>query len=159
MEQIIVSACLLGEPVRYDGKIILCSHPVLIKWLQEGRLIPFCPEVKGGLPVPRFPAEIQYGDGGDIIFGNAGIVNNKEEDVTRFFIDGAKKALQVVLELGIKLAILKEGSPSCGSSYIYDGSFSGVRISGKGVTSALFEQNNIRVFSERGIRSVEKYLN
>ncbi|MDH3956708.1 MAG: DUF523 domain-containing protein, partial [Desulfobacteraceae bacterium] len=80
------------------------------------------------------------------------------EITSKYFLDGAQKALELVSSLGIRLAILKEGSPSCGSGYIYDGSFSGIKKPGKGVTAALLEENNIRVFSEREISEAEKYL-
>jgi uncharacterized protein YbbK (DUF523 family) len=90
--------------------------------------------------------------------GHKKVINIKGQDVTKYFLDGAQKALELSSLLGISLAILKEGSPSCGSNYIYDGSFSGIKKPGKGVTAALLEENGIRVFSEREIFKVEKYL-
>jgi len=157
--KILVSACLVGEIVRYDGKQVHYSDNVLAHWQQERRLVAWCPEVAAGLCVPRSPAEI-VGDGGGraVIAGHAKIMNRKGQDVTGYFTKGAQRALEAALSQGVELAVMKDGSPSCGSSYIYDGSFAGVRRPGKGVTAALLEKQGIRVFSERQIPQAAAYL-
>lgn len=150
MEYILVSACLLGQPVRYDGRSVPNDDVVLSEWSRAGRVISFCPEVAGGLPVPRAPAEIEPGaTAADVMAGSARIIAISGVDVTKPFIQGAKAALAVAQDRHIKLAVLKEGSPSCGSGYVYDGHFSGQRQTGLGVTAQLLRQAGIQVFSEK----------
>ena len=158
MEKMLVSACLVGERVRYNGIVKNFESHVLASWNRRGCAVAICPEVAGGLPVPRPSSEISGSDGNQVLNGGQKVVNIKGQDVTKYFLDGAQKALELASLLGIRLAILKEGSPSCGSNYIYDGSFSGIKKSGKGVTAALLEENGIRVFSEREILEAENYL-
>lgn len=157
--KIMVSACLLGERVRFNGTDSSCESTILNHWLDERRIISFCPEVEGGLSVPRPPAEIINGDGKSVLNGSSRILNIKGKDVTKHFIDGAQKTLFTAQENGVKIAILKEGSPSCGMHYIYDGSFSGKTKLLKGVTSTLLEQNGISVFNEHEIQNASKHLN
>ncbi len=152
MEKILISSCLLGEKVRYDGKIISCTDPLLKKWKDEGRLIPFCPEVASGLPIPRDPVEIQ---------ANAKVLTADSTDLTANLIDGANQALELAKLHNIKIAILKERSPSCASQEIYDGSFSGTIISGSGITATKLRENGIEVFSEEQldlVRDLERSL-
>lgn len=156
--KILVSACLLGEKVRYDGSDASCQYDLLDQWKAEGRIVPFCPEIAGGFPVPRPAAEIMGQDGLAVIAGNGRVFDIKGQDVTGFFIEGATKALNSARKNRVKLAVLKDGSPSCGSAYIYDGSFSGIRKDGQGVTTALLERNGIRVFSEKEIEAAARYL-
>jgi len=156
--RILVSSCLLGERVRYDGGDAGAACAVLDRWREEGRLVPFCPEVASGLPVPRPPAEIDVGDGAAVLRGHAEVIEESGRPVTSQFLAGARQTLQVALDAGVRCAILKEGSPSCGSSYIYDGSFTRSRRPGRGVTTALLEQNGIRVFSESEIAQAAAYL-
>jgi len=157
MKKILVSACLLGERVRYNGKIIPVENPVMAQWHKEGRLISFCPEVAGGLPVPRPPAEIS-GDGGPaVLAGKAEVMDKSGERVTASFIAGAYRALEIARTENVTLAILKDGSPSCGSIRIYDGSFSGISLSGQGVTTAILEKYGIRVFGEQHIAEAAAY--
>jgi uncharacterized protein YbbK (DUF523 family) len=158
MEKVLVSACLLGNPVRYDGLVLILKDETLTHWLGQGRLIPICPEVAGGLPVPRPRSEIINGDGRLVLNGRTGVINCNGQDVTTCFVAGAHKALELARSHDIKLAVFKEGSPSCGTGYVHDGSFSGIRKSGKGVAAALLEKNGIRVFSEREISEAEKFL-
>ncbi|MCG8634957.1 MAG: DUF523 domain-containing protein [Desulfobacterales bacterium] len=157
MKKILISACLLGEPVRYDGQSKPCDHPLINQWLDQGRLIPFCPEVEGGLPVPRPAAEIQGGGGIDVLTGRARI-KTREGDVTRPFIEGARAALATALKEGAVVALLKEKSPSCGSAFIYDGSFTGKLVAGSGVASALLRKNGIDVFPENEIKRIENCI-
>lgn len=136
--KVLVSACLLGQPVRYDGR----SKGIISDWLEtlgaEGRALAFCPEVAGGLPTPRPPAERQ----GERALTESGL------DVTAQFDRGAELALQLCQAQGIRFALLKEGSPSCGSGRIYDGRFEGTSMAGEGKTTALLRRHGIRVFSE-----------
>ncbi|MBT3310993.1 MAG: DUF523 domain-containing protein [Desulfobacterales bacterium] len=155
MEKILVSACLIEEPVRYDGQLKPCSSTILKKWQREGLILAFCPEVAGGLPVPRPPSEIIAGIDKKDKKNTRLIINSNGQDVTLFFNEGAKKSLEIVLIHDIKIAILKDGSPSCGSQYIYDGTFNGVRIPGRGLTAELLENNGINVFNENELKSAE----
>ena len=152
MVRVLVSACLMGERVRYDGKKLHYNSSILKKWKDEGCVVPFCPEVAGNLPVPRPPAEIIKGTGADVIEENTGVFNINGQDVTESFIRGAEKALAVARKMQITIALLKDGSPSCGKTSIYDGSFSKVRRPGNGVTTALLKKNGMSVFSENEIK-------
>ncbi|MCX7856016.1 MAG: DUF523 domain-containing protein [Anaerolineae bacterium] len=145
-EVILVSACLLGLPTAYDGR----GHPVaeLIRLAAMGRVIPVCPEVAGGLPVPRPPAEIVGGSGGDVLDGRARVLTASGEDVTEAYIRGAEVALALVRRYGIRLAVMKARSPSCGPSGIYNGSHSGRLVPGEGVAVALLRREGVRVISE-----------
>lgn len=158
MEKILISGCLLGLAVRYDNKIQPVENKILLEWQQEGRLVVVCPEVEGGLLVPRPPAEIVEGTGEDVLNGKAGLLNERGEDVTAAFIRGADVALELVKRFSIRVAILKEKSPSCGSTSIYDGSFTRKRIPGQGVTAALLRKNGVKVFSEKQLGAVREYL-
>ena len=146
-QKVLVSRCLLGHRVRYDGG---ASGPYgqLARWQDEGRIIALCPEVAGGLPTPRAPAEIPGGQGLDVLNGKAPVMTSEGEDVTAAFMDGAQQALALVNRHGIRIAILKANSPSCGNVQTYDGSFSGVNVEGQGVTAALLAGAGVQVFSE-----------
>lgn len=143
---LLVSACLVGIPCRYDGGS--CPHDQLQTLAAQGDVLPLCPEVVGGLPTPRPPAEIQGGDGGDVLEGQARVVNIEGRDVTAQFLTGAHKALRVACRCDIKEAILKARSPSCGVGQTYDGSFSGRLVEGDGVTAALLKREGIIVRNE-----------
>jgi len=151
--RILISACLLGEAVRYDGGDCLRhwdkeSLRLIQSWQQQGWLLPICPEVAGGLAVPRPAAEI---------VGNR--VRTKEgRDVTQAFQLGAQKALDLCLQYKLKLAILKQGSPSCGNTLIHDGSFSKQRISGQGKTARLLSEHGIQVFNETELTLVQSFF-
>lgn len=147
VQKVLISRCLLGHPVRYDGG---ASGPfdLLARWQAEGRVVALCPELAGGLPTPRAPAEIPGGQGGDVLGGRVPVVDVTGADVTDAFVAGAEVALQLVRQHGIKVAVLKANSPSCGNLETYDGSFSGVRVAGEGVTAALLRREGVQVFSE-----------
>jgi uncharacterized protein YbbK (DUF523 family) len=147
MEKILVSRCLLGHRVRYDGG---ASGPfdLLEQWIEEGRVVPLCPEVAGGLPTPRAAAEIPGGQGGEVLDGIAAVITTDGEDVSAQFLEGARQALELVQKHGIRVAVLKANSPSCGNLLTYDGTFSGVKVNGEGVTAALLKRHGVRVFSE-----------
>jgi uncharacterized protein YbbK (DUF523 family) len=151
-EKVLVSACLLGAPVRYNGTDKKTNHPVLQRWIEEGRVVSVCPEVLGGLGTPRPPAEIV------VIEGLRRVRANTGRDVTAEFEQGAADALNTARRHNARIAILKEGSPSCGSSYIYDGTFTGTRVESEGVTAALLRANGIRVFSELELDAAATYL-
>lgn len=149
MPPILVSACLVGQPIRYHGGDAPCDHPVLARWLAEGRVVALCPEVAGGLPTPRPPSEIADAAGGAaVLAGRARVIEKTGGDVTDAFLTGARLVQSLVRERGIRVAILKEGSPTCGSGYTHDGRFLGVHIPRPGVTAALLLQEGVRVFSE-----------
>jgi len=162
VEKILVSACLLGTPVRYDGRAKRVDDRLLARWRAEGRLVPFCPEVSGGLAVPRPPAEIVGSgpsrDGASVLDGTAKVVTGSGTDVTEAFVRGAHLALEAAQRAGARLAVLKEGSPSCASRRVYDGTFSGRSTPGQGVTTALLERAGIRVFNEDELESAAVYL-
>ncbi len=156
--RILVSACLIGQPVRYDGSAATVTSTILDRWIREGRLVSFCPEVAGGFPVPRPPAEIA-GDGGSAVLrGEAKVFDESGRDVTTYFVTGAHEALRTASDQGVRLAILKDNSPSCGSSFIHGGDFTGTTRPGMGVTTALLENCGIRVFSEQQIQDADDYL-
>jgi uncharacterized protein YbbK (DUF523 family) len=158
MVKVLVSACLVGERVRYDGTKVPCNSTILNQWKNDGLIVPFCPEIAGNMPVPRPPAEIIKGTGTDVLEKNTGVFNVNGQDVTESFIRGAGKALEIARKMQITIAVLKDESPSCGKTFIYDGSFSKVRRPGNGVTTALLEKNGIRVFSEKEIQKSAVYL-
>lgn len=144
--KILVSQCLLGVPCRYDGQ----SKPAaaLNKLAEQGHtLIPVCPEVMGGLPTPRPPAERQ---------SDGRVVNRAGADVTAEYAAGARCALETALSHGCTVAVLKEKSPSCGSGQVYDGSFSGTLIPGQGMTAQLLTQHGIRVLGESQLAELLK---
>ncbi|WP_027417746.1 DUF523 domain-containing protein [Aneurinibacillus terranovensis] len=142
----VVSACLMGCKCRYDGNANYVEK--MARFVEAGKALPVCPEQLGGLSTPRNPAEIVGGDGFDVLDGKARVVDNQGNYVTDLFIRGAEQALHIAQAAGAKEAILKERSPSCGSTSIYDGSFSKSKRSGVGVTAALFIRNGIVVRSE-----------
>lgn len=140
MRKVLVSACLLGDAVRYDGRSKGTPHPVLERWLREGRVVKVCPEVAGGLPVPRPPAELQR---------DGRVVASTGADVTAEFDRGAAEALRLAKAHDVACAVLKEGSPSCGSGFIYDGTFTRTALEAEvGVTVRTLQAAGIRVFSE-----------
>ncbi len=139
-EKLLVSACLLGEPVRYDGQSKPLVSQVLETLLKQNRIVAFCPEVAGGLSTPRQPAEIQFGS--DCVKTVTG------EDVTKAFQSGARQALKICQQNDIRIAILTELSPSCGSSQIYDGSFNRRSTEGVGITTRLLRANGVKVFNQ-----------
>lgn len=136
-EKILVSACLLGHHVRYDGKIKEVSEKIK-KLFEEYEVIPICPEMDGGLPMPRPQNEIV----GDIV------MNIEGKDVTENFVKGAKKALEIARLNNVKKAVLKQSSPSCGTKTVYNGKFEGVKIKGMGITAKYLSQNGITVLGE-----------
>ena len=157
--RVLVSSCLLGEKVRYHGGSALIEHPVLRRWLSEGRVVPFCPEVAGGLATPRPPAEIAGGrDGLRVLRGEAAVTTRDGEDVTAAFVSGAVQAVATARQHGIRVALLKEASPSCGTGFIYDGSFTGQRAAGRGVAAAALAEAGVRIFNETQLAEADALL-
>ncbi len=142
--KIMVSACLLGDNVKYDGTNNYNEE--LVNFLKDYEIIKICPEVFGGLSTPRDPSEIQ----GDKV------INNKGIDVTEYFIRGANKALDIAIKNNIKVAILKKNSPSCGSNTIYDGTFTHTLTTGDGITSKLLKDYGITILNEKNYKEYLK---
>ncbi len=154
--QILVSACLLGAPVRYDGRAQDLRSALLDRWQAAGLIVPLCPELAGGLPVPRPPAEIEAGaQGWQVWLGQARLRDAQGGDPTAAFRAGAEAALALVRRHGLRIAVLKEGSPSCGSQRIASGHFDGVKRPGEGLTAALLRHHGVQVFSEHGLEAAE----
>lgn len=147
MKKIMVSSCLMGQKVRYNGSDLVITSPQFNELISLVEVIPFCPEVSGGLATPRAPAEIIKGTGHEVLAGSSRVINNEDSDVTDAFIRGAESALQCCQQHDIIIALLTESSPSCGSSTIHNGEFKGIKIPGTGVTTALLEKNGIKVYS------------
>ncbi len=141
-EKILISACLVGDNVKYNGGNNLSSY--LDRLCEIYDLVPYCPEVEGGLKIPREPSEIK----------GKKVINKKGKDVTRSYEKGAEGALNICKYLGITKAILKENSPSCGVHYIYDGSFTHKKIKGSGITTSMLISNGITVYSEDEIEDL-----
>jgi uncharacterized protein YbbK (DUF523 family) len=153
--KILVSACLMGQPVRYDGKAKPLNSDVLALWRDQGRLLVICPELAGGFSAPRRPAEI-LGEGGGaaVLDGRAKVIDVAGQDVTQGYLVGARQTLRQALAANVVYALLKDGSPSCGSRTIYDGGHRGAVIAGSAVTAALLSANGIGVFSENSLAAL-----
>lgn len=159
--KILISSCLLGEDVKYDGTNNSIAYNPSFKFSQkelfmdiicENEIYSFCPEVSGGLPTPRVPAEI-------VSRQKPFIVKNKDgDDVTINFLLGAKNTLELCKSEDIKVALLKSKSPSCGNTHIYDGTFSDSLIEGQGLTAKLLIENEITVFNESQMKEFFKYI-
>lgn len=144
--KIIVSACLLGENCKYSGGNNY--NKKVCDFVQGHNVFPVCPEVLGGLPTPRCPAEIV----------NGVVTNKKGVSVDKEFRAGAEKAFAVAKENKVELAILQSRSPSCGVKEIYDGTFSGTKISGQGVFAKLLMDEGIRIIDAEDLTD-EKIIN
>lgn len=137
----IVSACLAGERCRYDGNS--STNDSIRAMVENGTAVPVCPEVLGGLGIPRVRCELQKTGSGSV-----SITGDDGKDYTAPFTNGALLSLDIARKNGITQAILKSGSPSCGCGYIYDGTFSGKHVEGNGITADLFIKSGIKVFTE-----------
>ncbi|MEL0552904.1 MULTISPECIES: DUF523 domain-containing protein [Enterobacteriaceae] len=146
--KILVSACLMGFQVRYNGSGKAQLAGMLARWQQDNRLVIHCPELAAGLPTPRLPAEIVSAQGAEVMQGRAQIVESSGQDVTAHYQLAAWLALRAAQESGCDAALLTDGSPTCGSQFIYDGTFSGQRKPGSGVAAALLREHGITVFSD-----------
>lgn len=146
--KILVSACLMGFKIRYNASEKNQIVEKLQQWQQEQRLVIHCPELAAGLPTPRAPAEIVNADGKAVMQQQAIILDNTGMDVTPHYQLAAWMALRAAQEAGCTAALLTDGSPTCGSQFIYDGSFTGQRKSGMGVAASLLTEHGIKVFSD-----------
>ena len=144
MEKLLISSCLIGNNTKYNGKNNYIKEIEQLKLKYE--LIPICPEVLGGLSIPRDPSEIN----------NDKVISINGRDVTKEFNIGANKALNVALLNNIKYALLKDGSPSCGNTYIYDGTFKNNKIDGIGITTKLLKSHNIKIYNENNLNELLK---
>ncbi|MBA4118122.1 MAG: DUF523 domain-containing protein [Candidatus Puniceispirillum sp.] len=144
---ILVSGCLLGHKVRYDGQDNFLDHPWIKELHAQGRLVTICPEVAGGLATPRPAAERQR---------NGRVLTKQGFDVTEAFADGAQKALMLARSVDARLAILKARSPSCGNQDIYDGTFTKRRVPGMGVTAELLCAHGVLIFNEEEIEEARR---
>ena len=159
--KILISSCLLGEDVRYDGNnssvafnpnISFSLKELFMDILCDNEIYSFCPEVAGGLGIPRNKAEIKSHNKPFMV------IDEKENDVTINFLIGAKKALDICLENSIKVALFKSKSPSCGNIEVYDGTFSKKLVLEKGLTARLLEENGIKVFNENQLEDLKKFI-
>ena len=146
--KVLISACLLGDNVKYSGGNNLSPELVTLLEKYNVDIVKVCPECFAGLPIPRVPSEIK----------ETKVFSKDGRDITEEFLSGAEKTFKIAKENQIDFAILKERSPSCGSSYIYDGSFSGKVIQGQGLTVRKLNEENIVIFSEENLEEIEKYL-
>lgn len=142
MKGVLVSACLLDIPCRYDGRSSDCRG--IHRLMALARVVPFCPEVYGGLPTPRERAEIRL----DRVYTDSGT------DVTQAYLSGARCAARLARELGCEYALLKDKSPSCGAGLIYDGSFTGTLIPGDGLTVRALRDAGVIVFPASEIEAL-----
>lgn len=143
----LISACLCGVNCKYNGSNNY--NEICDKLFTSGKAILVCPEQLGGLPTPRIPSEI-IGESSNILNNNnnGSVIDKNGNDVTLQFVKGAKETLQIAKKLNIKKAILKDGSPSCGVNYIYNGNFNGSKIKGMGLTAQLLKESSIDIISE-----------
>ncbi|NHR07854.1 DUF523 domain-containing protein [Chromobacterium haemolyticum] len=153
---LLVSACLLGQPVRYDGQAKSLAEQDWTRLRRDFTLIPACPEYMGGLPTPRPAAELRGGDGAAALRGQATVETAAGENVSAAFLRGAQASLRLAQAHGCRQALLKANSPSCGTLRIYDGEFSGKLKNGEGVTASLLRQAGIKVCSEDHIEELLK---
>ena len=144
----LVSACLVGIKCRHDGEDALERR--VVELAESGELLPVCPEQLGGLPTPREPSRIVGGDGSDVLDRRTKVVTESGRDVTENFIRGAEESLKLARSFNAREAILKTGSPSCGSGEIHDDFTERLR-KGDGVTTALLKRNGIRVITENDV--------
>jgi len=148
MRKILVSSCLYGDCVRYDAVLTECTDPRFLKWKEQGRLIKICPEVFGGLRVPR-PDSQRVADR---------VMTRTGEDVTEAYEIGAAETVRLARENNVIFAVMKQRSPSCGSKIIYDGSFTGIKIPGEGVAVQRLREAGFQVFGEDELDQAEIYL-
>lgn len=153
MKKILISACMFGQNVRYDGNHnnIMEQHPALARWLDEGRLIPICPEAAGGLPTPRPPAEMQSHF--PIL-----VTTCDGDDVTPEFLLGAEQTLEQAQQSDVCCALMKSRSPSCGNDQVYSGKFDGSLVPGSGAAAAELIRAGIPVFNENQLEQLVQFI-
>jgi uncharacterized protein YbbK (DUF523 family) len=152
----LISPCLIGIRTRWDED---CEEiEELIDLVRSGQAVFLCPEQLGGLTTPRVPAEIERGKTAkDVLNGDAKVLAKTGNDVTDQFVVGAQRILEFCQRFGVETAVLKSGSPSCGSIQTYDGSYTDTKIAGRGITAELLEMNGIKVYNEVNFRTGEGF--
>ncbi len=158
MRKILVSGCLNGRPIRFNSTNVSVESEIWDRWESEGRLVSFCPELAAGFAVPRAPAEIVGSTASVVLQDQGRVEEDNGTDVTDMFVDGAKLAAQQAMAEGCVIAVLTDGSPSCGTTYTYDGTFTGGTVAGMGVMAQLLSDQGLRVFPEDQIDQADRYL-
>ena len=158
MHKILVSGCLNGRPIRFNSTNVAVESATWDRWEAEGRLVAFCPELAAGFSVPRAPAEIVGSTASVVLQGGGRVEEDNGTDVTDLFVEGARLAAQRAMAEGCVMAVLTDGSPSCGTTYNYDGSFTGGTVAGMGVTAQHLADQGLRVFPEDQIDEADRYL-
>jgi uncharacterized protein YbbK (DUF523 family) len=158
MHKILVSGCLNGRPIRYNGTNVSVDSAIWDRWDSEGRLVWFCPELAAGFPVPRAPAEIVGSTASEVLAGRGSVKEDNGTDVTAMFVEGAHLAADRAVAEECVMAVLTDGSPSCGTTYQYDGSFTYRTGPGMGVTAQFLQDRGIRVFPEGHLDEADRYL-
>ena len=156
--KILVSGCLGGAKIRFDSSGVDMNHPIWERWLEEGRLFHFCPEIAAGFGIPRPAAEIRGGTAADVVAGRAQVFEDTGNDVTSLFLKGAEMAVEVAREQGVVAAVLTDGSPSCGSTFQFSGNFDGETIPGRGVVTELLVRAGIKVFPHTELEAADRYI-
>jgi len=158
MHKILVSGCLNGQPIRFNSTNVSVESELWDRWEAEGRLVAFCPELAAGFPVPRAPAQIVGSTASVVLQGGGRVEEDNGTDVTDLFVEGARLAAQRAMAEGCVMAVLTDGSPSCGTTYNYDGTFTGGAVAGMGVTAQHLADQGVRVFPEDRIDEADRYL-
>ena len=159
MEKVLVSACLMGARVRHDGTARALENQLLATWRTEGRLISLCPEMAAGLPTPRAPVEIAPGASAtDVLRGRAALYDRDGLDMTGDFLNAANLALDVAQENGCRFALLTDGSPSCGSTFVHSGEFNGQTHAGEGVVAARLRAAGMQIFAQHQLADLARAL-
>lgn len=158
MHKILVSGCLNGRPIRFNSTNVSVESEIWDRWESEGRLVAFCPELAAGFPVPRAPAEIVGSTASVVLQGRGRVEEDNGTDVTELFVEGARLAAQRAKAEGCVMAVLTDGSPSCGATYIYDGTFTGGTVEDMGVTAQHLADEGLRVFPEDQLDEADRYL-
>lgn len=158
-EKILASACLLGECVRHDAERLRITDQRIFQWGREKRFVPICPECMAGMLVPREPIEIEPGKTAqDVLNGQARVFSKSGQDVTDDLLFGLQATVGMAKRHHVRVALLKQNSPTCGTRQIYDGTFTGKRIDGSGLLAVLLKQEGIAVFDESQIDELEAAL-
>lgn len=156
--KILVSGCLNGRPIRFNETNVAVESAIWDRWVADGRIVSFCPELAAGFGVPRPPAEIVGASASVVLQRQGAVVEDNGTDVTEMFITGAELAVERALSAGCVAAVLTDGSPSCGTTYVYDGGFAGGTTPGMGVTAQLLSDRGIAVFSEAQLEQADRFL-
>ena len=158
LARVFVSGCINGRPIRFNETGVDIESAIWDRWVSEGRVVSYCPELAAGFAVPRPPAEIVGGEGLDVLRGDARVFEDTGRDVTGLFMQGAELAVAKALKSECVVAVLTDGSPTCGTSYIYDGGFEGGTRPGMGVAAQLLQDAGIPVFSEDRLAEADAFL-